>query len=190
MKKTLTLIALSAALSASAQVTSLSATVGASYDSVAGGSGFRAGSAIGLVAVTPVGVFDGSVTGQTNRFGAEDDVLGFDVGYSNGLKLTSGTLTGRVGYGRRNQVNVGDNVEFYSLGAEFAAPVAKNVGVFVGYRHRNTTRTDVSNFAENRWAAGADYQLNSKIGIRAGLSRTTVGGTKMNGALAAVTYKF
>lgn len=191
MKKTLlaAVAALTLSTAAVAQVKGVYGTAGFAYDNVQGGPGQRTGLAVGAIADTSVGKFDGSVTVQSNRFGKEDDVAGFDVGYSNGLQLTAGTLTGRVGYGRRNLVDLGTNFQFYTVGLEFAAPVAPKTGVFVGYRHRNTFDSG-SDFAEGRFSAGVDYQVDSKIGVRVGATLTEVGGVNLRGVALTGTYKF
>ena len=168
------------------------AFVGYDYNAKAGGSGSTQEVAAGVAVDTKIGRFDGALVGNRYRAAREDDSLGFEVGYSNGVKLAAGNLAGRVGFGRKNQIDCAGggfkgNLQYYTLGAEFTAPLTSNLGGFVGYQHKNGTNTV---FAENRVSAGVDLALSKNASARVGYAYTTCGGLTFNGVTTALAYQF
>lgn len=184
MKKTL----IAAALAISSSLAT-AATGFATYDynSLNGASGTTQEVGVGVSVGTTVGTFDAVVIGNRYRLGAQDDTLGGEIGYSNGVKLLAGTITGRAALGRKN-LRAGENTQYYSLSAEFAAPVTSAVGAFAGFRHRNAFNGTGS--VENRYTVGADISLTKAMSVRAGYAHTVAGGQKFNGLVTAVSYKF
>ena len=188
MKKTLVLAALAlASVAASAGVTG---TVSYDYDRANNGQGLRAQheALVGASYATKLGTVDAGVIARRVNTGVYDDALGFELGYSNGLKLGPVAVTGRAAYGRVNQV-AGGNTEYYSLAAEGSMPVASNVSAFVGYRHRNGLNADTA-AATNRFTVGADVALSKQLSVRAGYAFTKGASVNSNGLTTAVSYKF
>jgi len=150
---------------------------------------------IGAALETKLGTVDGSVVVGRLNAGAYDDALGFEVGYTNGLKLGNVGLKGRAAYGRLNQVDTTGaggftgNTEYYSLAAEAGLPVSSTVSGFVGYRHRNGLESDTPS-VQNRYSAGVDLTVAKGLAVRVGVAHTRQDGEKFNGVTTAVSYKF
>ena len=166
------------------------------YDNAAGNGALKSVTEahVGAAYATKLGTVDASVVVGRLNSGTYDDALGFEVGYTNGLKLGAVGVKGRAAYGRLNQVNTavagfGGNTEYYSLAAEAALPLTKSVTGFVGFRHRNGLEADTP-AAQNRLTAGVDLTLTPKLAVRVGASHTRQAGQIFNGVTTAVSYKF
>lgn len=156
------------------------------YDRAVNNGGNVQELAVGVAAPTPFGVIDAAAIAGRSSFGLVDRNAGWEVGYSNGLGLSYGKLTGRVALGQRNDV-AGGNYRYYSLGAEFSAPLTDKLDAFVGYRHRNVTS---ANSIENRYTAGVDYKVTKSLTARVGYAATQRDGVTFNGVTTAVSYAF
>lgn len=192
MKKfALALAILAASTAASAQVVGFT-----SYDylSRAGKAGDQQEASVGVALGTKYGTFDGAVVGNRYRLGTDDKTLGFEVGYTNGLKLGSVDLDGRVAYGRKNQVAktgiLKENVQYYALEAEVSVPVTKAVTAFAGYGTRQVFDSGKASLSSNRVEAGLKVDLTKDLAIAAGYAHVTERGDKFNGVTTAVAYKF
>jgi hypothetical protein len=186
MKKTLLAATLLAATSAFAGVTGFTSY---DYDNANDGQGaarYQQEVHVGAALGTKLGTFDGAVVGRRATAGAADDQGGFELGYSNGLKLGAVSVTGRAAYGRLNQVS-GGNFEYYSLGAEASLPITSTVTGFAGYRFRDATG---GGNIQNRFTVGADFALTKAIALRAGYAFTKQDGLNFNGLTTAVAVKF
>jgi hypothetical protein len=178
------------AISASAGVTAFSAY---DYQRVNGSNTYTE-ARIGAAVDTKLGAFDATAVGARINTGTYDDALGFEVGYTNGLKLGPIGLQGRLGYGRLNQVNTvgggftGANTEYYSLAAEAVTPLMQNMSAFVGFRHRNGLDAQTP-AANNAYSAGVDVMF-GKVGVRVGATHVRQASEKFTGVITAVTYKF
>lgn len=144
----------------------------------------------GLKVDTPIGKLDGAVVGDRYHFGKVDNVLGFELGYSNDLKLGAGSLAGRVAYGRKNLVNVdgvySKNLQYISLSGEFHAPITKVITGYTGYEHRRVLGGTV----ENRLSAGAEFNLTKSLSTRVGYQHASIAGKNFNGLVTSVSYAF
>lgn len=188
MKKT----ALAAAL-AIAATTASAGTAFITADHVYDDAATRTRSTVTEVATgaafgTKVGTVDGAIVARRTSTTRTDEALGFEVGYSNGLKVGQVTVKGRAAYGRLNQVATGNNA-YYSLGAEASLPVAPNATAFAGYRHRNGLNSATTD-AANRFSTGIDLQLSKTVGARIGFVHDRAGATVANGITTALTYGF
>lgn len=194
MKKTILALTLMAATAAaSANVT---AFVKADYANANSGQPLHSQYevATGAALKTTLGTLDAALLGQRIKTRIEDDGLGFELGYSNGLKLGTVKVTGRVSYGRVNQLRTRvagfkGNTEFYGIEAEAALPVTKGITAFVAARHRNGIDTDTP-AAANRLTVGADIAVTKGITARVGYSHTKQNNVNLNGLTTAVTYAF
>lgn len=186
MKKTLLAVTLLAATSAFAGVTGFASY---DYDNANAGQGtarYQQEAQVGVALSTKLGTFDGSAVGRRSTTAAADDQGGFELGYTNGLKLGAVAVKGRVAYGRLNQV-AGGNFEYYSLAAEAGLPITKTVTGFAGYRFRDATG---GGNIQNRFTVGADLALTKNIALRAGYAFTKQDGLNFNGLTTAVAVKF
>lgn len=192
MKKLITAVALAASAAYATAGVSVFGTY--DYDRV-NSSGSYTEAHVGAALATKLGTFDAAVVGARINAGAYDDALGFEVGYTNGLKLGAVSVKGRVGYGRLNQVDTvargftGANTEYYSLAAEAGLPLTQSVSAFVGYRHRNGLDAQTP-AAQNRYTAGVDVALTKSLAVRAGVAHTRQAGAEASGVTTAVSYKF
>lgn len=189
-------LALAAVLAAAVSTASAGVTVFGTYDyDRVNSSGSYTEANIGAALNTKLGTFDASIVGARINAGAYDDALGFEVGYTNGLKLGAVGLKGRVGYGRLNQVDTvargftGANTEYYSLAAEAGLPLTQSVSAFVGYRHRNGLDAETP-AAQNRYTAGIDVKLSPSLAVRLGAAHTRQAGAEASGVTTAVSFKF
>ena len=194
MKKiftTLALVAFAATASAATGFTTYD------YDQANAGQGsFEAQHEVhvGAAVATKFGAFDGAVVGSQLVTASRDKGLGFELGYSKGLKLGTVAVTARAAYGRVNQLAVGGggftgNSQYYSLSAEAALPIAKNVTGFVGYRFRDGLNSNTP-AVQNRFTAGVDFAVTKGVTLRAGYAFTKQAGYNMNGLTTAVTFAF
>jgi hypothetical protein len=193
MKKLIAAVLATFSLAAAAQVTG---TVSYEYGNVAGVKNASVQEVVTTIAVpTALGVFDAGIIGNRARAsGVQDDTLGFELAYSNSVKLTHGTLMGRAAVGRLNQVDpsgsgFAGNLQFFTLTGEFSAPVAPRLGAFVAYRHLNTFDS-VGDTAQNRVAAGVDFAAMKNLSVRTGVFHSRELGGAVNGLQVALTYGF
>ncbi len=190
--------ALAAALAIAATTASAGVTVFGTYDydnATGGALKTYTEAHVGAALDTKLGTFDASLVGARIKSATKDDALGFEVGYTNGLKLGAVSLKGRAAYGRLNQVDTTGaggftgNTEYYSLAAEASLPLTQAITGFVGYRHRNGLEADTPS-AQNRFTAGVDVALTQKLAVRVGAAHTRQAGQTFNGLTTAVSYKF
>lgn len=193
MKKIITAVALLSVVTlASAATPGLVGYAAYEANNAAGRHGTTQELSTGLAYTNLYGTFDGSIVGNRYTLGRNDSTLGFEIGYSNQVKLPVGALIGRVGYGRKNDVNskagtFNENVQYYNLGAEYQLPLSTNITGFAGFRHENAM--DSASYVENRVSAGADFALTKKVNARVGVTHST-GGNTYNGITTAISYKF
>ena len=195
MKK-LVVTAVFSACAFSASAAGLKVMSSLDYDSANAGQFFRSQYELsaGVATMTRFGQVDGLlVSRQLNSVG-RDEALGFEVGYSNGLKVGKVSLNGRAAYGRLNQVDTtgggfSGNSQYYSLAAEAVVPVTSKVNGYVGFRHRNglTSETPATS---NRYSLGGEMALGKKTAVRLGYSHTRSAGEVFNGLSTSVNYKF
>lgn len=139
------------------------------------------------------GTFDGSLIGSQQVTSSRDNGTGFEIGYTNGIKLGPVTTTGRVGYGRINGLSqdagagFSDTVEYLSLAVEGAMPLVENIGGFVGFRHRNGLNDTPS---ANRFTIGVDLAVAKNVALRVGYAQTWQNGYDLNGVTSAISYRF
>lgn len=148
---------------------------------------------VGVATTTKLGTFDGSVVVGQLVTSVRDDTLGFELGYSNGIKLGAVALKGRVSYGVKNQVNISfpgydGNSEYYGLAAEAGLPLSPTVTAFGGYRYRAGFGSDPLN--QNRYTIGADFKVAPNVALRAGYAYTNQNGVGFNGLTTAIVYGF
>jgi hypothetical protein len=150
---------------------------------------------LGLAQDTSVGKFDGVLILNEYRLGTRDDTIGFEVGYSNGLPLQYGLLTGRVAYGRKDQVaNKGsfavDNVQYYSLGAQFVAPVVTDVQVVIGYDYNRSFGSGSAKYIADKYTVGVNYAVTKDVTVNGAYVRELFSGDAYNGVSLGLSYKF
>lgn len=194
MKKTFTALALAAlATAASAGVTGFTTY---DYDRANAGQGSWKSQhevQVGVAVDTKLGTFDGSVVGRQLVTSVRDDNLGFELGYTNGVKLGTVAVKGRLAYGQINQVDTttggfSGNSSYYKVGVEAALPLTSTVTSFAGYRFTGDANGDTP--LQNRFTVGADVALTKNLALRAGYAFTKQNGLNMNGLTTAVSYKF
>lgn len=187
MKIALAAILAIAATTASAGPTAF-VTADHSFDDTSKGTRFTSTEvATGAAFGTKVGTVDGALLARRTSATRSDDSLGFEVGYTNGLKVGGLNINGRAAYGRLNQVAAG-NVAYYSLAAEVTTPLAPNVTAFAGYRHRNGLNAETT--TANRVSAGVALALTKQVGVRIGYAHDQAGATSTSGITTALTYGF
>lgn len=192
LKKSLIAAAFLATTSAFAQTTAFTTY---DYDRKDGGSFFSQHELhMGLAQTTSIGTFDGALVGRQLVTSGRDDNFGFELGYSNGVKLGKVTVTGRLGFGQINGVNAGGggftgNSEYWSAGVEATLPITNGVTGFTSFRHRNGMNADTVS-ASNRTAVGAEVALTKSIALRAGYASMWQEGYRTDGLTTAVSYKF
>jgi hypothetical protein len=177
---------------ASASSTGLVAVAAYEANFAAGRYGSTQELSTGLAYTNMCGTFDGSIVGNRYTLGKNDSTLGFEIGYSNQVKLPVGVLVGRVGYGRKNDVNYSagtfnQNLQYYNFGAEYQFLILANITGIAGVRHENAV--DSVPYIENRILIGADFALTNKVNARVGITHST-GGNTYNGITTAISYKF
>lgn len=193
MKKLIAAVLATFSLAAFAQVTG---TVSYEYGNVAGVKNASVQEMVTTLAVpTSLGVFDaGIIANRARASGLQDDTLGFEVAYSNSVKLSAGSVMGRVAVGRLNQVDptgsgFAGNLQFYTLTGEFNAPLSSKLGAFVAYRHLNTFDS-AGDTAQNRLTAGVDFSAMKNLSVRTGVFHSRELGGAVNGLQVALTYGF
>jgi hypothetical protein len=194
MKKLFTLAALALAVSAaSAGVTGFTTY---DYDRANEGQGSwksQHEAHVGAAVTTKFGTVDAAVVGRQLVTTKRDDNLGFELGYSNGLKLGPVAVAGRVAYGQINQVDTrtggfSGNSAYYSLAAEGSMKVNADVSAFAGYRFRGDANGDTP--LQNRFTVGADLAVAKNVSARVGYAFTKQAGVNYNGLTTALSYKF
>ena len=195
MKKTILTISLILAAVAS-QAAALTVFSGGDYERSISGKSSEYDGRVGASLGTSYGSFDAALLGRElvsskNR----DNNVGFEVGYSNGMKLGPVSLTGRAAFGRINLVNgkaavlsYKGNSEYLSVGAEGGLRLTPDVSAFVGYRF--TDGLNAVTPIQNRVTAGADVSLTKQVGLRVGYLHDVQIGTKLNGVTTSLSYKF
>lgn len=142
---------------------------------------------------TKFGTVDGALLVHQFVAGERDNGLGFAAGYSNGTKMGPVTLTGRIGYGRINQVDVRDrsvkgNSEFLDLSAEAGMKVLANASGFASFRHR--TGINGSTATSNRYAFGLETPLGSGYTFRIARTHVRQDGVILNGFSGGLSKSF
>jgi hypothetical protein len=195
MRKIITSAALLLAVSASMAAPSVN--ISYDYDRANGGqAGWKSQHVVktGVSLPTALGTVDASLVGQQLVTGVRDNGAGFELGYTNGIKLGGFGLKGRAAYGRVNLIDVGGggfsgNGQYYSLAAEASMPVTKSVTGFAGYRYTHGLNANTP-VAADRFTVGADVALSKTVSLRAGYAFTEQAGFKMNGLTTAISTKF
>lgn len=194
MKKSLIAVTLLAATSAFAGIT---ATTSYDYDNVNSSKNKLTAQhegTLGLAYGTKFGTVDAAVTGRRLDTANNDYNLGFEVGYTNGIKLGAVNLKGRAAYGRFNQVETktagfSGNSSYYSLAAEASTPITKQVTAFGGVRMRNGINAETPGIS-TRYTAGVDVAVVKGLTARVGYAFTKQEGLNLNGITTAVSYAF
>jgi hypothetical protein len=193
MKKTLLALALAATtFAASAGVTAFT-----TYDySVAEHGAWQSQHEVHLGAAvdTKLGTVDAAVVGRQLVTSTRDNNLGYEIGYSNGLKIGKIGFTGRAAYGRVNQVDLktgssSGNNQYYSLAAEASAPVVDGTSAFVGYRMRNGLNS-ATPAVQNQVSLGLDFKVAKSSTLRTGFTAATQNGGTSYGATTGLSVKF
>ena len=195
MKKIFALLALSAAATSAMAA---GPTVGISYDGDYGSE-----TKVFVAQATAIGSFDaGLLATRYNKYGSfvdtskygKDNANGFDVGYTTPAYDVYGPigLTGRVGYGRLNNIDqngggfVG-NTSYFSVGTEASTPITDSLNGFINYRHRNPFSTGP---IQNRAQIGVDYAVDKNISARLGVSYARQADHSGVGAATSLEYTF
>lgn len=187
MKKTI----LAAAILGTAFAASAGTTAFVNYDITQNNGGPQWEALVGVSQLTQLGTFDGGL--KRNRFVSSDRSNGFEVGYSNGLKVNQVDLIGRVAYGRDNNIDAGGggftgNSQYWSVGAEASTFLTTDLRGFVGYRFRDRLNSDTPN--QNRFTVGVDYAISKAITARVGYAYYRQVGQSFNGLTTSVSYAF
>jgi opacity protein-like surface antigen len=191
MKK---LIAISALLAISGAASAQLVAKG-TYDlDFKNGSGRQSELGLGFGVGTRLGTFDAAFVTNRYNLGGIDNTNGFEVGYGASLpKLGPVAVTGRVGYGRKNQIDgsgsgFSGNVPYYNLGVEGSVPWTPRTNVFAGYKFESSTNGQ--SYTQSRISTGIDYRLTQKVTARVGYAFTMERGQNYNGITTAISYKF
>ena len=165
-----------------------------------------------------LGAVDVNAVGRQLVTNVRNNVLGYEVGYSNGLTIGAVSLTGRVAYRSiSTDVLFGGGIGNTSftlrdvksnttkLGVEASIPAAfAGLTPFVGYERlmNDNSSSTVGNLNNrlvaltvrdndsNRYTVGADMALTKSLSARLGYARTTTLGKSSNGVTTAVSYAF
>lgn len=134
-----------------------------------------------------VGAVDGGyVAAQARLGGATGNGQGYEIGYSNGVKLGSVALSGRLSFSQLSFDAAKIDVAKAEVGA--ALPITDRLSLTGGFEHLRMTR-DADAIA-NRGLVGVDYALTKQLSLRAQYARTWSEGDTANGLTTAVSYKF
>lgn len=190
-KNILTIAAILATASVSAHAAGTTAFANYEFGRAEGGTGVQYEMIVGASQLTTVGTFDLGL--KHNRFTSKDRSNGFEIGYSNGIRVGQVDLQGRVAYGRDNNIDAGGggftgNSQYWSVGAEASTPLTTDVRGFVGARHRNALNSDTPN--QNRYTVGVDYSITKALTVRAGFAHYRQDRIKFNGVTTGVSYAF
>jgi hypothetical protein len=193
MKKSLIALALLVTTSAFAGGTGF---IAYDYDHANKGQGpleYQHAVKTGVAFDTGLGTVDLAAIGRQLNSPARDNNLGVEVGYGIKHKYQGVTLGARAAWARVNLVDTHNRTfrgrsEYYTLGAELAAPVSKDVGAFVGYTFLKPLNGGTPQ--SNRTTLGVDLALTSAMSARLGYAYTVQDGQKLNGITTAVSYAF
>lgn len=190
MKKIFATLVLAAmATAASAQLTG---TAKYDFDRLEGGDITVHRGTVGLKYTGVYGAVDGAVaSGQLRTPIGDNTANGFEIGYSNGLKLGQFTTTGRIGYSELR--TTGGGLDRTSLSVETSLPLTKSISGVAGYEYNDIRLKAFGQVAEdtaNRFTIGADFAVTKNISLRALYAVTRTEGENANGLTAAVSYKF
>jgi hypothetical protein len=130
------------------------------------------------------GAVDVAVLGDRSYTPGRQTQAGYEIGYSNGVKLGAVGLNGRVAFAHLIETKT----DAFRVAAEGTLPVTQTVTAFAGVEHFREDNTAVA----NRFTVGADFAVSKAVSIRAGVARTNVTGSSLvgNGLTTAVSYKF
>lgn len=184
-----TIVLASLATAASAQLTG---TAKYDFDRLEGGAVTLHRGTVGLKYTGAYGSVDGgAVSGQLRTDIGSITANGFEIGYSNSLKLGTITTTGRVGYSELR--TSGGQLDRTSVSVEGSLPITKTVNGVVGYEYNDLRLKAFGGVAEgtaHRYTVGADVALTKTVGLRALYAISRSEGENANGLTAALTYKF
>lgn len=175
----------------------LGAFVDVEYDNANSGQALNSQYEVrtGVTYATKLGMVDGALLGKRIRSNIDDNGLGFEIGYTNGLQVGPVAVTGRLGYGRVNRIETtgaggfSGNSEYYSIGVQGALPVTKTLTATAGFRHRNALDADTP-AAANRFAVGLSFSPLSKLTINTALTHTRQAGVQFNGLAVNTNLSF
>lgn len=193
MKKSLIALALLAATSAFAGGTGF---ISYDYDRLNKGQGpqrYQQTAKTGFAFDTGLGTVDLAGIGRQLVGTAKDNNLGVEVGYGLKHKYQGVTLGARAAWARINLVDTHNRTfrgrsEYYTLGADLSAPLAKDISAFVGYTHLSPLNGGTSR--ANKTTLGVDLALTSTLSARLGYAYTVQDGQSLNGFTTAVSYAF
>lgn len=187
MKKSLLAAAL-LSLAGLASAGELSGTVKYDYDKMDGGDASLHRVTTGLkYDFGTVGAVDGGFVASQARLGGKSaNGQGYEVGYSNGLKVGPVALTGRLSFSQLSFDPA--RIDVYKAEVGAALPVTTNLSLVGGYEHIQLKR-DADAIA-NRGIIGVDYAITKQLSVRAQYARTWSEGDTANGLTTAVSYKF
>jgi hypothetical protein len=149
---------------------------------------------VGLGYKTAVGTIDGAVVFNRFRYGDQDETNGFELGYSNGVKLGPVAVTGRAAYGRKYQFDgetgtgYTGRTQYFRLGVDGAVTVAGPLAAYTGYRHTGTFHS-VGDEGENQYGYGGQVSIDKAV-FRVGGTHTIVNGRTFNGLALGVSTGF
>lgn len=200
MKKTLLALALVAtSFAAAAQVTG---TVKYDYDRAEDSAVYGAGHRVTTSLAYGFGSFGavdaGYVAGQLVVGGNRVNGNGFDIGYSNGVKLGNVGVNARIGYSELRSGRVqgfgSGTLARTSVAVEGTLPVTKSVTAVAGYEYNDVRiRAGGALLGEghgDRFTVGADLAVSKNLSVRALYARSRALGQDANGLTTAVSYKF
>ncbi len=193
MKKTIFAAVLAlTAVAATAQTTAFATY---DYDRANKGQGWKSQheAAVGVQLPTSIGTFEAAVLGRQLVTRVRDDNAGFELGYTNGIKLGAVNVDGRITYGRLNQVDLRNhafkgNSSFVSYGVEASTALTPTVGAFAGFRLRDGINGDTPE--QQRYTVGLDVRVSKELAVRAGVAHSREAGVVYNGLTTAVSYSF
>ena len=124
--------------------------------------------------------------------------VGYDVGYSNGVKLGAVGVNGRVGYTTYDIASIaGQHVSAnaISYAAEVTYPLNSTFTAFAGVENLRgaVVAGPVTQYASaNRYTIGTDIAVSKNTALRVGYARVDANGTGVvtNGLTTAFSYKF
>jgi hypothetical protein len=185
MKKTIFAAALALAATASfAQVTT--AFVKYDYDRAEDGvwlSGHRGVMGAAYKLPQQFGFVDAGIVVNQIVTDERETGGGVEIGYSNGVKIESVTLTGRVAY------QAATDLKTWRASVEAAVPLAPGIGAFAGYEYLDTKFRDDPQQGD-RFTIGADLAINKQYSVRVGYAYMSAEGRSSNGLTTALSYKF
>jgi hypothetical protein len=178
-----------------ASATALTGTVKYDYDRVESGAFLAAHQgSVGLkFNAGKLGSIDGSVVGAQLVTSDRVNGTGYDVGYSNGVKLGKLGLSARVGFKRLafDSSKAHTSVREYSTEATYPiTPVAVGFLGFEQLRASSDTAGVSSVGIANRASVGFEAPLYTNTTLRVGYVRTFTEGRASNGATVGLKFNF